>query len=395
MFAAAKLTVTTMLQDFVVTHREEILTRARARVSERNAPVATAIELSVGLPLFLDQLCEALRKQAVHEVLDHDEIKASAGRHGEELFHRGVTVAQVVHDYGDLCQVITGFALEKNATFATDEFRTLNLCLDDAIAGAVTAYGEHRERVITDEGTERLGILAHEMRNVLNSAMLSFESIKRGVVAPGGSTSAIHERSLMRLHVLIDRSLADVRLEAALQNIERIPVQEIFEEVEIGASLVAGTRSLQLAVVPVDLDVIVSADRQILAAAVANLLQNALKFTHPSTTVKLRAVTTATRVMIEVEDECGGLGETARTILQPFVQRGRDRTGLGLGLTICLKAMKLMSGELRIRDLPGKGCIFTIDLPKQPPPPTSILAHKEKAKPGGATTGGQTARAAI
>jgi signal transduction histidine kinase len=138
----------------------------------------------------------------------------------------------------------------------------------------------------------------------------------------------------------------------------------------------------------VESSVIVEADRQILAAAIANLVQNALKFTKPDTTVKLGAGTTTDRVLISVEDECGGLPPgKVEDLLKPFTQRGHDRVGLGLGLAICQKAAKAMGGELLIRDLPGKGCIFTLDLPKQPPPPTSIFDHpkKTKAEPGGAS----------
>jgi signal transduction histidine kinase len=382
-----------MLRDFITTHREEILARARLRVSARNAPPATETELATGLPIFLDQLCEALRKASASETINHDELQASAGEHGRELFAQGLTVAQVVHDYGDLCQVITGFAVERRATFPVEQFQTLNLCLDDAIAGAVTSYSRQRERAIADEGTERLGMLAHEMRDVLNGALLSFASIKGGVVAPGGSTGGVHQRSLLQLQGLIDRSLADVRLDAGMQNLQRIALWEVIDEVEIGASLHAATRGLTFTVSSVDPSVIVSADRQILAAAIANLLQNAFKFTHPGTKVQLRATTTATRVLIDVEDECGGLPSEPEKLLQPFMQQGRDRTGLGLGLSICSKAMKAIDGELRIRDLPGKGCIFTIDLPKQPPPPTSILAHQRKTKaatPG--DKGGTSAR---
>jgi hypothetical protein len=80
--------------------------------------------------------------------------------------------------------------------------------------------------------------------------------------------------------------------------------------------------------------------------------------------VRLGAWTTASRVLIEVEDECGGLPESPESLLRPFVQKSGDRTGLGLGLSICSKAVKSMAGELRIRDLPGKGCTFTIDLPR-------------------------------
>ena len=133
-----------MLREFVQEHREEILARARLRVAARNAPRATEVELTAGLPLFLNQLGEALRRASSEEALDHAEIEESAGQHGRVLFEHGLTVAQVVHDYGDLCQVITGLAVEHHATLDADEFRTLNLCLDDAIAGAVTEYSRLR-----------------------------------------------------------------------------------------------------------------------------------------------------------------------------------------------------------------------------------------------------------
>ena len=372
-----------MLRDFLAANREVILAQARERVALRSAPLTKDAELTHGLPVFLDQLGEALRKGKLHQVVDHAEIHNSASQHGDHLFHEGLTVAGVVNSYGDLCQVITGLAVDRQASIDAGDFQTLNLCLDDATAGAVSAYARQRERAISDEGTERLGVLAHELRNALNAAILAFGSIKKGVVATGGSTSALLDRSHMRLQSLIDRSLADVRLDAGLLNLERVPVWEVIEEAEIGASVVAQEKGLHFAVTTVDRAVIVEADRPILAAALANLLQNAFKFTLPGTTVKLRASTTGSHVLIEIEDECGGLplGE-AESLLRPFVQKGRDRTGVGLGLSICVKAVKMMGGQLHIRDLPGKGCVFTIDLPKQPPPPTSIHALDRKPKDG-------------
>jgi signal transduction histidine kinase len=354
------------LQGFIATHRDEILSLARDRVRARKAPPSDT-ELTHALPAFLDQLGEALRKARADEAIDHAEIASSAAAHGGQRFAQGLSVGQVVHDYGDLCQVITGLAAEHAASVSVEEFRTLNLCLDDAIAGAVTAFSEQRERSINGEGTERLGVLAHEMRNVLGAAMVSFSSIKQGLVAPSGSTSAIHDRCLLRLGTLIDRSLADVRLEAGLKNLEPVPVWEVLEEVEIGGSMVARSRGITFVVSNLSPKVRVMADRQIFAAAVANLLQNAITFTNARATVYLRASCAAGRVIVEIEDACGGLpaGKT-ETLLKPFVQQGPDRTGLGLGLSICLKAAKEMSGELRIRDLPGKGCVFSLDLPELP-----------------------------
>jgi signal transduction histidine kinase len=379
-----------MLSDFLAANRQEILAQARARVALRSAPLAKDAELTHGLPVFLDQLGDALRKAKLREVVDHAEIHNSASQHGDHLFHEGLTVAGVVNSYGDLCQVITGLAVEQNASIDAGDFRTLNLCLDDATAGAVSAFSRQRERAISDEGTERLGVLAHELRNAINAAMLAFASIKKGVVATGGSTAAMLDRSHSRLQSLIDQSLADVRLDAGLLNLERVPVWEVIEEAEIGGSVVAQAKGLHFAVTTVDRTVVVEADRPILAAAIANLLQNAFKFTLPGTTVKLRASTTTSHVLIEVEDECGGLpsGE-AESLLRPFVQKGRDRTGVGLGLSICLKAVKMMGGQLRIRDLPRKGCVFSINLPKQPPPPTSIHARGRRSGDGHGSSGGQ------
>ena len=100
------------------------------------------------------------------------ELGTTAALHGRELLQQGFTVDQVVHDYGDLCQAITDLAFERNAPIAIDEFRTLNRCLDNGIAEAVTEYAYQRNSDMTNTGVqalnERLGFLAHELRNLLS-----------------------------------------------------------------------------------------------------------------------------------------------------------------------------------------------------------------------------------
>ena len=64
---------------------------------------------------------------------------------------------------------------------------------------------------------------------------------------------------------------------------------------------------------PVEDGVVIEADRQVLGAVVGNLLQNAFKFTRPHTTVTLRVSGNAERVLIEIQDECGGLLEGTST----------------------------------------------------------------------------------
>ena len=363
-----------MLDQFLVTNRETILERARTRVASRERPKPTAEELANGIPVFLDQLGDALRRSRSNDESDHTELQATAGRHGQDLLRMGLTVAQVVRDYGDVCQVITELAIEQEAAIPATEYRVLNLCLDDATAHAVTEFARMRERSIEQGGTERLGVLAHELRNLLNVASLAFDGIRSGRVAAGGSTSAMLGRSLMGLRDLVDRSLADVRLDAGVELRELIPVAAFIEDVEIGALLQAESREVQLVVEPVDPALHVEGDRQTLAAALANLLQNAFKFTPKHGIISLKARGVDARVLFEIEDECGGLPPGAvEDLFRPFEQRGSDRSGIGLGLTICQKAAKTNGGRLSVRDLPGKGCIFTLDLPRKPPPPLEVI----------------------
>jgi signal transduction histidine kinase len=250
---------------------------------------------------------------------------------------------------------------------SADEFKTLNRCLDEAIAQAVTAFAHQRELSLSDRGTERLGFFAHELRNLLSNALLALEVLKSGTVGVGGSTGAVLGRNLIGLRDLIDRSLAEVRLEAGVHHRERVPLTALMEEVELAAAIEANARGLQLTVTPVDPGTAIEVDRQLIAAALANLLQNAFKFSRRHGHIVLRTDTTTStgRVLIEVEDECGGLPPgLAEDLFRPFRQHGADRSGLGLGLVIARESVVTNGGEIRVRNLPGKGCIFTIDLPR-------------------------------
>lgn len=390
-----------MLDEFIIANRDAIIAHARPRIEARLAPAPTAMEFSHGIPMFLDQLVEALRETRSAEAIGHPDIVTSGGLHGTSLLDMGLTIGQVVHDYGDVCQTITQLAIDAQVAIPSEDFRILNLCLDDAIAGAVTAYARIRERSITDSGAERLGVLAHEMRNLLNTAVLSFDSIQRGQVSATGSTGQVHGRSLMGLRDLIDRSLADVRLDAGAERKERIRVSDFLGEAEIGAAMQAQGRGIHLVVTAVEATVTIEGDRQILAAAIANLLQNAFKFSPKGSHVTLRTHTTEGRVLFDIEDECGGLPPgKAEDLFRPFEQRGADRSGIGLGLFICRKAATANGGELRVRDVPGHGCVFTLDLPLKPPPPLTLIEggqHNGGATPataGGSDSDGST-RAAL
>lgn len=350
------------MQNFLVRHRDEVIARTRAKVAHRSAPRPTAMEIDEGIPLFLDQLIATLQSPSPS---DDAEISRVATQHGSNLLQRGFTVGQVVHDYGGLCQAITELAIDLNAPIGSADFHTLNRCLDDAIAEAVTEYSRQREQSASEQTLERLGFFAHELRNALNTASLAFAALKSGSVGATGNTSALVDRSFSRMRDLVDCSLAEVRLQAGLVRRGPVEVAALIEEVAIGAAIEAMDHGVQLTVAPVEYGVVVKADAQILTAALVNLLQNAFKFTRSNSHVSLHTHISADRVRIEVSDECGGLPEgKSEDLFRAFEQRGGDRTGLGLGLAISRRCVEENGGQLQVRNIPGTGCTFTVDLPR-------------------------------
>ena len=208
----------------------------------------------------------------------------------------------------------------------------------------------------------------HRIDCVLTGAMLTFDAISKGSVGLHGSTGTLHGHTLRRMRVLIDRTLAEVRLGAGANKRERVAIAELLEEIEVVAMIEANDHDIKLSIDAGRADVVVEADQQILASVVANLVQDAFKYTRRNGRITVRAHTTGERVLIDVEDECGGLPPgKAEDLFLRFEQRSVDRSGLGLGLAISLQGARASSGEIRVRDLPGSGCMFTVDLPRAAP----------------------------
>jgi signal transduction histidine kinase len=346
----------------------------------RSGPKTTEHEFAHGVPIFLDQLISTLiieqRPGPAHPdqpILRTDsEVGVMAMLHGHELQEHGFTLEQVVRDYGDVCQAVTTLAFESGAPIAVEEFRTFNRCLDNAIAAAVTEFARHNavaREIVAESLNSRLGPLAHELRNHLHTATLVVEAIKMGNVGISGATGAVLDRSLLRMRSLIDHALSEVRVTARMPpRREAIPLAPFLANVRMAASFDALARGTPFRADPVAQDIVVFADPEMLAASVGNLLQNAFKFTRHQTEVQLRAHVAVDRVLIEVEDQCGGLPPgAAKRMFLPFAQHGEDRSGLGLGLDISRRGVEANDGVLRVRDVPGSGCTFTIDLPLHRP----------------------------
>lgn len=375
-----------MMHEFLANNRNELVARCAEKVAKRPKRGATKRQLENGIPMFLDQLkrtLEAENKDEVGEGLrisgpsggdnsQLSEMGVSAAAHGKQLLELDYSVDQVVHDYGDLCQAITDLAFERDAPFSVDEFRTLNRCLDNAIADAVTEFSARRDTSIAEQQSadlnQRVGFLMHELRNALGTATLSVHALEAGNLTLAGATGTVLKRSLTALGTLIERSLAEVRAKAGVPVLyERFSLAAFITEAHHAADLDAKTRGSAFTVAGVDPLLELEANRELLLAALGNLLNNAFKFTHAHTEVSLTAYALDERILIDVKDHCGGLAPgSAENMFRPFAQRNADRTGLGLGLSIARQSIEADGGLLSVRNMPGMGCVFTINLPRPP-----------------------------
>lgn len=388
-----------MLHEFLVENRRELIDRCREKVSLRSEAKPPE-ELPPGVTVFLDQVIETLMAEQVADPLRSQqisglpggrspapsEISDSAPRHGKELIGSSFTIEEVVHDYGDLCRAISDLALETDTAVGADEFQTLNRCLDNAIANAVTEYVYQRDLLAANRQAlalnERLGAFAHELRNLLFAAKLARKAIKAGNVGVDGATGGVLDRSLAGMSHLIDRSLAEVRVTAGIAAQQHLfSLADFIAEIKLSATLEAEARGCSFTVSAVDRSLALDADRDLMLAAVGNLLQNAFKFSRAEgAVVSLDARGLDGRILIDVADDGEGISEQAmQTLFQPFTQVGDDRSGMGLGLSISRCSVEANHGTLSVRKAPVTGCIFTIDMPRHTVAEVASLPFKPNA----------------
>jgi hypothetical protein len=211
-----------MLHEFLTTNRQLLISRCREKVAKRFEPREVKATLDHGVPLFLQQLVETLREEQNTDVRADSEpapapteIGRTAALHGAELLRQGFSVDQVVHDYGDVCQCVTALAVEQDVPISTDEFRTLNRCLDNAIADAVASFGSARQTSIEGQAEtlqQRLVVFAAEHHRIIDIAIKSLVAIQTGNIGTSGPTGKLLAHALDELHSLTDRTLPEIRL---------------------------------------------------------------------------------------------------------------------------------------------------------------------------------------
>ncbi|CAN5791542.1 hypothetical protein BH11MYX3_BH11MYX3_08170 [soil metagenome] len=351
-----------MLHEFLSQHRDEIISRCE-RSYQRRDPSRPEEELLTTIPVFVDEIIKAERREA--GIPEHSSLPGDtegARELGEHRFRRGFKIRDVVTDYGTISQVIGDIAIEHSIELDARSYKLLNECIDSGLAQAISTYYDLAVARGQKEFAEWLGFLAHELRNSLSSAVLAYSFLRSGEVGLESKTARILERSFNQLEALVSQTLVTVQLKSGVPPItERVALQELVEDIHTAT---ISERDISV-LIDIDPGLNVQADPRLLGSALTNLLQNAMKFTRSDGRIEVRGRREPARIRIEIEDECGGLGGSGESLFEPFVQRASRRRGVGLGLTITRNAIEAHRGTLTVRDLPGKGCMFTILLPNE------------------------------
>lgn len=351
------------LAELLVQHRAEVLARWKEQVSGSLHPEAMPHwELVDHLPAFLDEIAQAFRD------CDGPAESRIAAEHGVQRLGLGFSLNGVVREYGALGDAVLAVAKEKQVTVREQEREVLFDCVITGIAEAVSEYQRQRDAELQRHMNEHFAFIAHELRNPLGSCLAALGMLGRnGQMDTSERFAQVLSRNLTRMHELIDRTLRSAQLATEL-HLQREPVTltELLEDAEISAVASAAERGVALTF-EVDDDVTIHVDHRLVRSALTNLVRNAVKFSHEGGAVAVRARGGTERVQFEVEDSCGGLPPGAlQKAFAPFAQLGVDRTGFGLGLAIAKQAADVHEGVIRVQDLPGKGCIFVLELPVSP-----------------------------
>jgi hypothetical protein len=125
---------------------------------------------------------------------------------------------KIVHEYGDICQSVTAIAVEQNGKISADEFRTLNRCLDDATADAVTSFGRARQTSFNDQARslrDRLSAFSDEHGRLMDIATQAYSAIRTGNVGLSGAACTLLTHTLSELRSLGERTLSEIHPENA------------------------------------------------------------------------------------------------------------------------------------------------------------------------------------
>ncbi|MDB4961238.1 MAG: Sensory box histidine kinase/response regulator [Myxococcales bacterium] len=351
--------------------RNEVMLRWQGMVQGTIAPESMGTtELNNHLPGFVDEIVAALRDDAgLPSIAQVPEDSTTASGHGEQRLRLGFSLDSVVREYGALRDAIVEEAREAGVVMTFAEMQSVFSSTITGIARAVSEYARQRDAELQRQHNEHVAFLAHELRNPLATATIALEMLHtKGFIPADQRTGVALTKSLVRMKELVEHSLHMSRTASGIELKRELTQSSVLlDDAELVAAVEAEDRDVTLRVsILEDADLYI--DRRLIRSALNNLVRNAVKYSCRGGGVELRGRVDGARAIFEVEDACGGLPPgKVEEAFAPFIRLGgTEEPGFGLGLAIAKQAVDAHAGSIRVQNLPGKGCIFVLELPTAP-----------------------------
>jgi two-component system, sensor histidine kinase len=300
------------------------------------------------LPAFLAYVCPSFLLSAVPFLLDGDRI------------HVAIGIGTLL-----LLPVIVQFATRVCRTF----LESVNVRLQNADLVEELREQKDAAEEANIAKSRFLAVASHDLRQPLHALGLFVQALQE-------SSIAAHERHIVgnirrsvdAMEELFEALLDISRLDAGVvrPRIETFGLTSVFDRLSFEYGPVAKQKGLSLSVVKTS--IYIRSDPSLLERIVRNLVSNAVRYTDRGGLV-LGCRRQGDSVRIEVWDSGRGIpAEKHREIFREFAQldcADRDqRKGLGLGLAIVDRLVRLLGHSVELRSIPGKGSVFSITLPR-------------------------------
>jgi PAS domain S-box-containing protein len=342
----------------------------------------TRIPLDRSRPHLMSEVQET-RRAALLQSPTEETIAALA--QGEE-HHRALRAAEIrsmvavpLVAHGRLLGLMAFVSSSPSRLYGESDVRMAEELAQRAALSVENARLYDEARRATQARDDVLGIIAHDLRNPLNSVLMQANLLRSGGAEPGQrarKSADVIERAVRRMDRLIQDLLDVSRMDAGRLSVEaaRVDARLIISDCVEAQRTLASSASLEL-----QLDVASSlpevwADRDRLLQILENLIGNAVKFTRPGGRIVLGAAPREGEVWFWVSDTGSGIAaDDVPHLFDRFWQgRKAGRHGAGLGLPIVKGLVEAHGGRIWVESTPGRGStfFFSLPLPRTPPPGT-------------------------